>query len=133
LLNPETGCLEIVAQVGFDEKFLHTFAEVPAGIGTCGAAFEQRERLIVHDVFQSQSFGYLCVPFADSGLVGCQSTPVISASGAVLGMLNTHFARPFELSPGMLRRLDSYLARASTLIETGSLDRARRASALDRT
>ena len=47
LYVPKTNELHMVAQVGFDENFLHEFEHMPLDLATCGAAYQRRRRVIV--------------------------------------------------------------------------------------
>jgi hypothetical protein len=119
LLNPR-GNLEIVAQRGFDEEFLTFFREV--GItdhSVCGRSLACGERVIVEDV---QEDGLLAGTNAHAvllaaGVRSVQSTPVLSGSGMVFGMISTHFAQPGCAHTG-LPPLARIARRFADLLET---------------
>jgi GAF domain-containing protein len=41
-----------------------------------------------------------------AGALACQSTPLVSGSGELLGMLSTHYERPHEPLPEELQVVD---------------------------
>jgi hypothetical protein len=49
----------------------------------------------------------------EAGALACQSTPLLDASGRVLGVLSTHYERPHAPSTEELQVLDVVTARAS--------------------
>jgi hypothetical protein len=96
LLNPRTGALEIVAHRGFGSEFLDFFAEVHDEGAACGAAMRARRRVIVEDVathpiFAGRPAGGVLLR---AGVRAVQSTPLVTPSGELVGMLSTHFRRP---------------------------------------
>jgi hypothetical protein len=52
-----------------------------------------------------------------AGFRAVQSTPLLSRSGTLLGVLSTHFRRPYRLTPEELRRLEQHARRAAAMIE----------------
>jgi CheY-like chemotaxis protein len=53
LLEPQSQCLKIAAQRGFEEPFLKFFAEVTTEeASVCGRALRSSERVVVEDVMQ---------------------------------------------------------------------------------
>ena len=114
LFDPESGVLHIAAQTGFNRKFLQHFEFVHAGeAAACGQALQTRRRVIVEDVAQSTVFDGTPARevLLDAGVKAVQSTPLVSRSGAFLGMLSTHWASPHLPSSFDLARLD-VLARS---------------------
>jgi GAF domain-containing protein len=94
LINWPAARLEIAAHQGFDESFLKFFAHVGADDGSaCGRALRARSAIIVEDVETDAAFW---PPSRDivlnAGVRAVQSMPLISTSGAFVGMLSTHFA-----------------------------------------
>ncbi len=96
LLDDAEGVLRIIAHRGFENPFLEFFAAVDHGTGSCGAALGRGERVIVADVTKSPIFvgtAGLNV-LLEAGVRAVQSTPLITRTGEVLGMLNTHYRTP---------------------------------------
>lgn len=103
------NCLQIVAQLGFSQPFLDFFNSVHAGEAVCGHAFATRNRVIVEDVTESPIFrGTPALEvLLDAGVRAVQSTPLVSSSGTVLGILSTHWPSPGCLSTRALASLDA--------------------------
>jgi GAF domain-containing protein len=95
LLDPHCSSLSIVAQHGFDAKFLRTFQEVSIkDDSACGRALRNRQSVIVEDVEVDPDYAPFRRAAADAGYRGVQSTPLIAGNGAFIGVISTHFAQP---------------------------------------
>jgi PAS domain S-box-containing protein len=86
---------------------------------TCGEALRSRRRVAIEDVrrcdFMAGSEdldGYL-----DAGIRAGQTTPLLSRSGALLGMVSTYWRDPHELNLSELRALDVLARLAADVIE----------------
>jgi GAF domain-containing protein len=116
LIDWKTGNLSIAAQRGFDDDFLGVFRVVGAGHGSaCGRAVRMRAAIVVADVMRDAEFA----PYRDialaSGFRAVQSTPMLSSSGAFLGVVSTHFPaahRPTDQEMQALRRAGELAANA---------------------
>jgi signal transduction histidine kinase/CheY-like chemotaxis protein len=142
LLNADNGHVQlveeggklrrIVAHVGFSQDFLDRFELIPGDFSLSGMAIEQGERVIVEDVFAHPQFTSIAPRCATHGFISGQSTPLVNGSGAVVGVLSTHFLRPHSPSERELRMLDLHVRLAERLIERNRLlerEQAARASA----
>jgi len=110
--------LRIVAQHGFDRPFLDYFDCVREEEAACGAALNARARVIVEDVTTSEVFhpGALEV-LLDARVRAVQSTPLIGRSGAVLGILSTHWSAPCRPDGQLLSQLDRLAGTVSGWLE----------------
>lgn len=90
------GMLRIVCQRGFKSPFLDFFDSVEHGTAACGTALQRGERVIVDDVSESAIFAGTVARevMLEAGAYSVQSTPLLSRSGRVLGMLSTHYHQP---------------------------------------
>ncbi|MFZ0943157.1 MAG: PAS domain S-box protein [Syntrophobacteraceae bacterium] len=92
-LLDNSGKLKIVAHRGFEQPFLDFFNSVHEGQAACGTALKERQRIIVEDIAESAVF--TGSPAREvvlaSGARAVQSTPLVSRSGHLLGMLSTHY------------------------------------------
>jgi PAS domain S-box-containing protein len=119
LVDPVTGALQIEAQRGFERPFLDFFNRVPEGQAACGTALQRAECVVVEDVEKSPLFvgtPALAVMLA-AGAHAAQSTPLITRSGRVLGMLSTHYRAPCCPTTRDLRLLELLARQATDLIE----------------
>jgi len=126
LLQPETQTLVITAQRGFHKPFLDFFARVDVGTAAaCAAALSAAKRVAVEDVMTSELFAGQ--PTADvllaEGVRAVQSTPLLSSSGRVFGMISTHFTRPLRLGERELRFMDLLARQAADFVERKRMER----------
>jgi GAF domain-containing protein len=116
LIDWKTGDLSIAVQRGFDHDFLGVFRVVGARDGSaCGRAVRARSPIVIEDVMRDVEFApYRGIALA-SGFRAVQSTPLISGSGAFLGVVSTHFPaahRPTDREMQALRRAGGVTANA---------------------
>jgi PAS domain S-box-containing protein len=121
LLNTETNDLEILASRGFDQEAVEAInrAKNAEETSVCGAALHARERVIVADLKTGKADWRSDTTriFLKAGVRGVQSTPFISRSGQILGMLSTHWHAPHRPVERELRLLDLLARQAADLIE----------------
>ncbi|HET9948028.1 MAG TPA: ATP-binding protein, partial [Longimicrobiales bacterium] len=127
--DPATGSLRLLADRGFDEAFLHHFARVDERSGsTCGVALRTRKRAIfpdierVHGAHRPEDLEAL----RRAGVRALQSTPLVSRSGELLGMISTHWRTVHEPSARDLRLLDVVARQAADLLERSRGEQALR-------
>src|SRR5215468_475093 len=110
LMSWTVGYLEIKAQQGFDEAFLKFFERVRIADGSaCARALRNREAIVIEDIIADEEFSPGRQVVSRAGIRAVQSTPIISSSGAFLGVMSTHFAAPHRPT-----RIDDRAARAAT-------------------
>ena len=101
LMDWKTGSLTIAAQRGFNDDFLSFFRLVTAACGSaCGRAIRERCSIVIEDVLLDREFASYRTISLKAGFCAVQSTPLISSSGAFLGVVSTHFPaahRPSEV------------------------------------
>jgi len=115
----EDDTLKIVSQRGFDTPFLDYFNSAGRELVVAAEILKRGERVIVEDLVESPLFRgkqALDVMLA-AGVHALQSTPLISRSGHLLGMLSTHYRAPQRPGPRELRMLDVLARQAADLIE----------------
>ena len=123
MFHPERGTngeLQLLGHRGFSAEAAKRWEWVrPTTRTTCGEALRTGRRVAVPDVrncdFMSGSDdleGYL-----SAGIHAVQTTPLVSRSGALMGMVSTHWREPHELSASELRALDVLARMAADLIE----------------
>ena len=126
ILDGREEALRIRAQWGFQQPFLDFFASVHDERGSsCGAALKSAQRVIVDDVSQSEIFAGTTAleVLLDAGVQACQSTPLITPTGKVVGMLNTHYRKPMKPTSRDLEVIDLLAAEARAVI-SGKSQRA---------
>lgn len=129
LLNATGEQLEIAAQRGFGEPFLAFFRQVRPGQAVCGQAWQQGRQVFAEDLTQDTAMD---PPARDTllaaGVQAVQSTPLITRSGRLVGMLSTHWLEPHPLEEHALRLLDMLARQVADMIERTTTEQARRES-----
>jgi hypothetical protein len=110
--------LEDCGSRGFSAPFLEFFATVAAHTNSaCGAALNNRLRIIVDDV--TTNYLFVATPAFDvmlaANALAVHSTPLLSRSGRLMGVLSTHWRHPLRgmpYDPAPLDGLAAQLARS---------------------
>lgn len=120
ILDRSQRRLRIAVSRGFEAEFLDYFAVVESSNSACGVALEQNCRVIVPDVrkdslFNVESRGIML----RANALAVLSTPIISSSGRLLGMISTHYSVPKRPPLQRLRYLDRLARRSADLLPLG--------------
>ena len=99
LLDPVGSSLWLATQSGFSSEFLNYFAIVNNGDSACGRAAASHAQAVIADVNADASFARHREIAAASGFCSVQSTPLTDYAGRLVGVISTHFRRPY-LPPG---------------------------------
>src|SRR5215471_4698996 len=113
LFDETLGSLRIIAQQGFQERFLKLLEHVDDHVAaSCGTAMATNEQVIVDDVLTNKIFvGQPAQKvLLDAEVRAIISTPLSSSKGGLLGVISTYFSRPGHPSERQLR-LTNILAR----------------------
>ncbi|MDQ7093555.1 PAS domain S-box protein [Desulfosporosinus sp. PR] len=124
MLYPEGGCggeLRLLAYRGFTPqaaRFWEWVGMDSAG-STCGKALRDGKQIIVADV---ENCDYMqgtedLTMFRQTGIRACQTTPLISRHGKLVGMISTHWRSPHQPSERDLRLWDILIRQAADLID----------------
>ena len=125
----EDGMLKIAAHAGFDSDFLEFFHHVADADTACGSAMQSEDRVIIEDVSRSSVFSPHALDAmlkADARAV--QSTPLVTRSGQLVGMLSTHYRTPRRPSERDLQLIDILARQTADLIERRRAEDALHAS-----
>jgi len=121
LVDPTDNSLRIVAHRGFAAEALRFFRVIKEDKSSCHAALVGARQVVVADV---RSSPYFTEParrvMLASRLCACQSTPIRSADGSVIGMVSTHFRTVRRPTRAQLRLVDTLAREAAQLIESGA-------------
>lgn len=110
------GRLRIVYQQGFSTDFLAAFETITAATNcACGRALRRRESVAIADVERDDDFAPCRGIAARAGFRAVQSTPLIDRSGALLGVISTHFRKPHVFSPGQMQAMAYYASQAAEM------------------
>jgi hypothetical protein len=116
LRDRRSGELRIAAQVGFGEDFLEHFAAVADDGSACGRAASRRAQVVVADVSTDEAFEPHRRIAAASGFRAVLSTPIVSPTGRLIGVVSTHFREPRHLSEGELLLIGWYVDRITGVL-----------------
>lgn len=117
IYDPDTMTLELIASLNFSRPVAEHFHVVDAGSRTaCGVALKTGERAFVD--FPDELADYGCRLLVGEGIQSAIALPLVSRTGAPLGMLNAHWRTPrHRPSERELRFLDLLARQAADLIE----------------
>jgi PAS domain S-box-containing protein len=137
MLCPERGSsgeLRLLAFRGFNPQAAKFWEWVGTNAGsTCGVALRTGQRVIVHDVEKCdfmQGTEDLAM-FLQTGIHACQTTPLFSRYGKMVGMISTHWHRPHQPSARDLLMCDILAGQAADLIDRAQASEMLRESQLD--
>jgi PAS domain S-box-containing protein len=133
LLDPDHGtggALKLLCHRGFSVEAARFWEWVsPASWSACGMALRTGRKVAITDVrtcdFMAGSSDLeTCI---NAGIRAVQTTPLLSRSGVLLGMLSTHWRTPHDLTAAESRFLDILARLAADLIERVQTKNALRA------
>lgn len=125
------GELKLLISRGFDPAAANFWQWVrPVSQTTCGMALRTGKRVVVEDVEACEWMAgsedlKTCV---DTGIRAIQTTPLVSRSGRLVGMLSTHWSHSHEPTERDFRLLDVLARQATDLIERMQADERLRQS-----
>jgi PAS domain S-box-containing protein len=122
----EDDSLHIVAHYGHKQSFLDYFASAENVASVCGKVMQQGERIVIEDVETSSMFvgtPSLTV-MREAGVRAIQSTPILSRTGELLGILTTQWNFPYSPNKHDLWRLDLLARQAADIIEQARSEKA---------
>src|SRR5215469_15100117 len=96
IVDPVSGSLIIAVQAGFSDEFLEYFAVVNDDASACGRAAHDLAQTVIADVNDDPGFASHREIAAASGFRAVQSTPLVGSDGHLVGMLSTHYPRPYR-------------------------------------
>ncbi|HKV78451.1 MAG TPA: response regulator [Candidatus Sulfotelmatobacter sp.] len=116
----QSGELLLLAYRGFTPEASQFWEWVPADSGsTCAAALRTRQRVIVSDI---EKCDFMVGTedlriYRQTGIRAVQSTPLLSRTGQIVGMISTHWREEHTPSERDLRTFDVLARQAADLIE----------------
>jgi len=131
IFRPELKELHLLAWRGFHPESAAFWERVRFdSASTCGLALSAGCRIIVPDV---ETCDFMAGTsdldeYRRSEIGAVQSTPLISRSGQLLGMISTHWREPHQPTERDLRPLDVLARQAADLIERARTEAALRES-----
>lgn len=107
VFDPSAGIFRAGATTGFHQEALNLIGCIPTGknTGACGSAYDSRERVVVLETESDPRFECYREATRLAGIRSAHSTPILTRSGDILGVLTVYF----ESSRGV-SRLEMHLA-----------------------
>ena len=120
LLDTGASSLRLLVNRGFDDALVSAFSDLALdGSSVCALAWNDRRRIVAGDLhgFERLTGSRARDALLEGGLRAMQSTPLVSRSGQILGMISTHWRSPHEPVERDLGLLDVLARQAADLIE----------------
>jgi hypothetical protein len=119
LFDPANRALTIVAHCGFGEEFLSYYETVRFEDDcACAAAMRDQSRMMISNVATDPVFGQESRNvLLRANVRSVQSTPLVSSSGNLIGMLNTHYRRVDGPTPLVWKPIDELAAAFVSKLE----------------
>ncbi len=126
----EGDSLRIVAHHAHDPYFLEYFAEAEKVASVCGEALKKSQRVVIADIEKSDMFRSTrsLEILRKAGIRSIQSTPMISHTGALLGVLTTQWTELHFPDEHELWLLDMLVRQTANLIGRKNAEQALLAS-----
>ena len=121
LCDEDDRVLKVGASLGFSADVLKLIERVPAGGGACGTAYQRRRRIIVEDVESDPLFESYRDAARRAGFRAVHSTPLMTRTGQIVGVLSTHFHMPRRPTEREIYLLDLCARQAVDFIENARL------------
>ena len=112
-LSPATGTLMLAAQRGFNEPSLKLFQQIreTSGVGSA-------QRMIIEDLrTDGKLSAQLSRGLVDAGIRAVTTTPLLSSTGNVLGIVSTLFDTPHHPGERELRLMDLLARQTADYLE----------------
>ena len=128
MLSPNGDELKLLANRGFTPEAAAFWETVRLDShSTCGEALRAGSRSIVRDVEHSDVVaGDDLRTYRQTGIRAVQSTPLLSRTGKLVGMMSTHWRQPHQPSPRDLTLFDILARQAADLVERRHVEEALR-------
>ncbi|HET9432922.1 MAG TPA: GAF domain-containing protein [Chitinophagaceae bacterium] len=118
LINKTNNTLEIATSFGLSEEFIAHFSIVTCDDGSvCGRALAKGETIFISDLTTDRLFARHLNLALQNNIRAVLSTPLISASHKIIGMISVHFMTPKKISKVSLQAFESFCRKAADKIE----------------
>jgi signal transduction histidine kinase/ActR/RegA family two-component response regulator len=117
----DQGALEIAAVVGIDRALVDAVPHLRAGGGASGTAFQERRRVIIEDTETDPGSADFREEARRAGYRSVHSTPLITRTGAAVGVLSIHCPISRRPSDRDLHRADLSARQVADFLENARL------------
>lgn len=113
--------LRVGASTGLDENLLKSVEFIKPGSGACGTCFQEHRRVIVENVETDPITEPSLEALRRAGIKSIHSTPLITRSGRLIGVLTTYFRRTHRPSDRAIHLSNLCARQAVDFIENARL------------
>ena len=118
LYNEINKTLEIATSFGLSDEFITHFRIVTCDDGSvCGRALAKKETIFIDDLTTDISFARHLNLALQNNIFSVQSTPLITSSGEIIGMISVHFSTRKKKPAYNLQAFESFCRKAADKIE----------------
>jgi GAF domain-containing protein len=96
IVDRASGSLRVAAHAGLSDEFLEYFAIVDDDGSACGRAARDLAQTVIADVNTDPRFAPHREIAAAAGFRAVNSTPLLDLRGRLVGVLSTHYPRPYR-------------------------------------
>ena len=116
--NESNDTLEIATSFGLSDEFITHFRIVTCDDGSvCGRALAKKETIFIEDLTTDRSFARHLDLALQNNIIAVQSSPLISSSDKIIGMISVHFTTPKKMSKDSLKAFELFCTKAADKIE----------------
>ncbi len=126
-----SGILSMEAHHGFEQPFLDYFSVADENQGAvCTQTLRQGKRVCIYDIALSRILisPSLLETLHSAGVRAVQSTPLITSSGQIVGIVSTYWRKKHRPDERVLRRVDLLARQIADIIERKQAEEALRES-----
>jgi len=118
LVNETNNTLEFAASFGLSDEFINHFRIVTCDDGSvCGRALKKKETIYIDDLTTDKSFAKHLNLALQNKIISVQSTPLISGSGKIVGIVSVHFSTRRKKPWNNMHEFESFCTKAADKIE----------------
>jgi CheY-like chemotaxis protein len=119
LFEEAENLLRNTISIGFPQEFMERYPTIQTNAPTaCARAFRGQERVVVENIHRDPDFSKLGDTVCESfGFTAVQATPLRGRNGRRVGILSTHYDRPYSPPAEDLQTLDLYIQEAERVFD----------------
>lgn len=117
LWDTEKKGLQVGARLGFDDDYVSWIESAPLVASASGVCYRDKQRHIIEDVENDDALPSIREVARRFGIRAVHSTPLISRSGEIIGVISLHFRQPRDQSQRVNRLIDLCARQAVDFIE----------------
>lgn len=117
IYRPDRNHVHLGSSLGFDAEYLKSLETSASSCSASGMCFQQRRRVVVEDVVADPAFAAFQNVARRGGFRSAHSTPLVTRSGNIVGVLTTYSRQPYRPTERAMRLIDVYARQAADYIE----------------